>query len=184
MFLRPCPGRREETGAPEGVFAPVSTAPHRRRRGGGPLGPSPPQPPSAETARLVMRAGGALWHATHYISTISIHKLPAISSEPLYMISMYFNHLSATLPQSRESCTRMHFYGCFCTCGRVAIRCYEQYRPSRLILVHDPLQAGTAAARQRGAAATSERGPGGSGQWPSSPARSLPALESAKGGGG
>ena len=39
--------------------------------------------------------------------------------------------------KSRESCTRMHFYGCFCTCGRVAIRCYEQNRPLRLIFVHD-----------------------------------------------
>ena len=113
-------------------------AAHRRRQRGGPLGPSPPQPPSPETARLVMRAGGASWHALHYISRISLHVLPSISSEALYMISMYFNHLSATLPQSGGSCTRMHFYGCFCTCGRVAIQCYEQYRPSRLILVHDP----------------------------------------------
>ena len=35
------------------------------------------------------------------------------------------------------SCTGMHFYGCFCTCGRVAIQCYEQNRPLRLIFVHD-----------------------------------------------
>ena len=84
-----------------------------------------------------MRAGGASWHTTYYISRISLYVLPSISSEALYMISMYFNHLSATLPQSGWSCTRMHFYGCFCTYGRVAIRCYEQNRPLRLIFVHD-----------------------------------------------
>ena len=118
--MRPCQRPRTGVGGEEGHWARA-----------------PPQPPSPETARLVMRAGGALWHATHYISTISPHVLPSISSEALYIISMNINHLSATLPQSRGSCTRKHFYGCFCTWGRVAIRFYEQNRPSRLILVHD-----------------------------------------------